>query len=51
MKVPRWPLVKLAWWLTTHEGFYSPCDDPHCDWVRDKARGRLGAAEGQERGV
>ena len=33
-----WIVVRLAWWLTTHPGFYSPCDDLHCCDVRDKAR-------------
>jgi hypothetical protein len=31
-------LVKVSWWLTTHDGFYSPCDDDHCCDVREKAR-------------
>jgi hypothetical protein len=31
-------LVRIAWWLTTHPGFYSPCDDDHCMDVRKKAR-------------
>jgi hypothetical protein len=30
-------LVRLAWWLTTHPGFYSPCDSICCQEVREKA--------------
>jgi hypothetical protein len=31
-------LVRIAWWLTTHDGDYTPCDDDHCIEVRNKAR-------------
>lgn len=36
-------VVRVAWWLTTHPGMYSPCADDHCLDVRAKARA-LGAA-------
>ena len=32
-------VVRWAWELTTHDGFYTPCDDEwHCLEVRRKAR-------------
>jgi len=31
-------LVRLSWWLTTHDGFYTPCDEDCCREVRAKAR-------------
>jgi hypothetical protein len=34
----RRPLIRIAWWLTTHDGYYTPCDDDHCIEVRNKAR-------------
>lgn len=36
-------VVRLAWELTTHDGFNTPCDDDwHCVEVRDKGTGLRG---------